>query len=121
MQARGASRFISGWVWVSPAGALSSRLRVILESAMAQTRQKRLKLLTVLAALGLAACGGGGGGSGPPKVQPVVDAQESNILINIRAGYGPASWVLLQYDGQAQLYNVFVNRGQLPVPTSGGK
>ena len=86
---------------------------------MSDTRQGPLKLLGALAFLALAACGGGG--SSAPKVQAVVDAQQANVLINISAGFGPASWVLLQYDNQSQLYNVFVNRGQLPVPSSGGK
>src|SRR6476619_5309527 len=68
-------------------------------------RRKVLKLqaLGMAALLGLAACGGGGDQSGPPKVQPVADVQESNILIHVRVGYGSASWVLLQYDGQKQL------------------
>ena len=77
----------------------------------------RLQALGVAAFLGLAACGGGGSQSGPPKVQPVADVQEANILIHVRVGFGPASWVLLQYDGQL-LYNAFINRNPLPVPSS---
>ncbi|MFL6688987.1 MAG: hypothetical protein ACJ8IR_02205 [Alphaproteobacteria bacterium] len=78
----------------------------------------KLQALGMAAFLGLAACGGGGGQSGPPKVQPVADVQEANILIPVRAGFGPASWVLLQYDGQNQVYNAFINRNPLPVPSS---
>jgi hypothetical protein len=87
-----------------------------------ETKRKALELpmLGLLAILGLTACGGGGGG-GPPKVQPVADAQQANILINISAGYGPAAWVLLQYDDQSEVYNVFINRAQLPTASSGGK
>jgi predicted small lipoprotein YifL len=90
---------------------------------MLPVRKKTLmrSVFGALALLALAACGGGGNTSGPPKVQAVSDVQQANILINISAGYGPASWVLLQYDDQAQLFNVFVNRGQLPAPPSGGK
>ena len=76
--------------------------------------------LSCLALVGLVGCGGGGGG-GTPKVQPVSDAQQPVILINIKAGSGPASWVLLQYDDQSQLYNVFVNRNQIPMSNSRGR
>ena len=88
---------------------------------MSEIRKTGLRLaLSTLTVIWLAGCGGGGGG-GAPKVQPVSDAQQANILINIKAGSGPASWVLLQYDDQSQLYNVFVNRNPLPTSSSRGR
>ena len=81
----------------------------------------KLQALGVTAFLALAACDNGGGNTGTaaPTVQPVADAQQHEILMNIRAGTGPSSWVLFQYDDQRQLYNVFINRSQLPAPSSG--
>jgi hypothetical protein len=81
----------------------------------------RQPFVGALALLALTACGGGGGGPTTPKVQPVADAQQATILMNISAGSGPASWVLFQYDDKNQLYNVFVNRNQLPSPVSRGR
>src|SRR3954462_9158061 len=89
---------------------------------MSEKRRRPFKfsMLAVLGFAGLAACGGGGGG-GPPGGQPVADAQQPAIMMNVHAGAGPASWVLFQYDEQSQLYNVFINRNQLPMPSSGGR
>jgi predicted small lipoprotein YifL len=89
---------------------------------MSETRQRALGLSVVIALglLGLAACGGGGPTTAP-KVQSVIDAQQAAILINIRAGFGPASWVLLQLDEQNRVYNVFENRNPLQAPASGGR
>jgi hypothetical protein len=86
---------------------------------MSEIGRKALSLVAALGFLGLAACGGGGGGTTAPKVQSVIDVQQPTILINVRAGFGPGSWVLLQLDGNGQVYNVFENRNPLPVPASG--
>jgi len=86
---------------------------------MSDTRQKVLSAVSALGFLGLAACGGGGGETTAPKVQSVIDAQQPTMLINVRAGFGPGSWVLLQVDGKGEVYNVFENRNPLPVPASG--
>jgi len=75
-------------------------------------------ILGALGVFGLIGCGGPGSSSSTPMVQPVVDSQQPDILINISAGFGPATWVLFQYDQQSQLYNVFINRKQIPVPAS---
>jgi hypothetical protein len=91
-------------------------------NTMSKIRRKALSLSVVglLGLVGLAACGGGGdGATAVPKVQPVSDVQQPNILINIRAGFGPSSWVLLQYDDKNQVFNVFENRNPLSAPASG--
>jgi hypothetical protein len=77
-----------------------------------------LPILGALGVFGLMGCGGGGSSSSTPMVQPFPDSQQPVVLINISAGFGPATWVLFQYDQQSQLYNVFINRKQLPVPAS---
>jgi hypothetical protein len=101
--------------------ALGFRSRAILGKTMPKVRRSALNLSAaglLLGLFGLAACGGGGG-TAVPKVQPVSDVQQPNILINIRAGFGPSSWVLLQYDDHSQLFNVFENRNPLSAPPSG--